>query len=156
MYAALEDGTREWLDELGEVSVDALVWQPFRDGHSVGSVILHIAEVEVYWIEEVAAGRPMSEADLQRFLSAEIRQYDVSWPKAPAQPLDYYLGMLKDVRQRTLATLRELNDPTGVISWRNETVTLRWILAHVVEHESYHGGQAVLLRLMWDKRGAND
>jgi uncharacterized damage-inducible protein DinB len=33
----------------------------------------------------------------------------------------------------------------------NRTCTVRWILHHVIEHESYHLGQAVLLSLMRER-----
>jgi uncharacterized damage-inducible protein DinB len=29
--------------------------------------------------------------------------------------------------------------------------TARWVLGHVVQHDSYHGGQAVLLSLLYDQ-----
>ena len=32
--------------------------------------------------------------------------------------------------------------------------TLRWLLHHVITHEAYHGGQAVLLSIMKQKLGA--
>jgi len=33
--------------------------------------------------------------------------------------------------------------------------TYRWIVAHLVQHDSYHGGQAVLLHETWKKLSAS-
>ncbi len=150
LLASLDDSTREWRDELGDVPVDAITWQPFPGGHSIGGILLHIAEVEAYWIEEFAAGHKLSKEDQERFMSEQILQYDVQWPTPPAQPLSHYYGILDEVRQRTYRRMSEVNTPERVYERRDETYTMRWILSHVVQHDSYHGGQAVLLKLIWE------
>jgi uncharacterized damage-inducible protein DinB len=45
-------------------------------------------------------------------------------------------------------------DPIKVVvpEGSDEGATLRWILAHVVGHDSYHGGQAVLMRDLFDAK----
>ncbi|OGF56917.1 MAG: hypothetical protein A2Z21_07395 [Candidatus Fraserbacteria bacterium RBG_16_55_9] len=157
LTAMLEDGTREWREELGEVPDDAVVWQPFPNGHSIGAILLHIADVEVHWIETVAAGKPRSPEELKLFLSDETDQEAVQWPKPPARPLLYYFELHNGVRQRTLKTLKQFNNPEQISarqrrdgsSWE---FTLRWILHHVITHEAYHGGQAVLLSLEYSRR----
>jgi len=151
LLATLQEGTNEIREELGDVPEDAIVWQPYDKGHSIGGVLLHNAEAEAYWFEEVAAGRDLSAEELAEVLSEEIRQYEYSWPVPPRKPLAYYYSIADRVRERTIQTLRELNNPMRVSTRPNDTCTLRWILAHVVGHESYHGGQAVLLKVLWEK-----
>jgi len=87
LAAALEDGTREWREELGRVSPDALVWQPFPGGHSIGALILHNIDVEAYWIEQFCAGKNRPEGEERLLLSEETHQYSVEWPKPPKKPL---------------------------------------------------------------------
>lgn len=56
LLAAMQRNTQNYRDNLGRVGVDALRWSPFDDGHNIGAVLLHIADVEAYWIEQVGAG----------------------------------------------------------------------------------------------------
>lgn len=153
LAATLVDGTREWREELESVSEEAVCWQPFPDGHSIGGLILHIAEVEAWWFEEVAMGKPLSPEELAELRSADIEQYAIRWPKLEPQPVDELFALHDRIRRRSLETLKAFTDVAGRRTrekWDYE-VTLRWILAHVVEHESYHGGQAVLLKLLHEK-----
>ncbi len=159
MAAMLEDGTREWREEIGEVPDEAVAWQPHPGGHSIGAEILHIAEVEVWWIEVTTAGKEISEAEWKELRSKEIQQYKGQWPDLKPQPVAGLYAIHDRIRARTLETLKTLNEVESRRTrskWDIE-VTVRWILAHVVQHESYHGGQAVLLKMMWDRlNGAAD
>ncbi len=152
LMAVLEDGTREWREEIGQISDDAVVWQPFERGHSIGALILHIADVERFWIEQVAGGRQPTPEELAELLSNETDQDAVHWPTPPKLPLSWYFRKHDTVRQRTLKLAETLTEPERVHSFKYGQRTLRWILGHVVQHESYHGGQAVLLSLMYDRR----
>lgn len=147
--AGLDSATAKWRQEIEELPDEAITWQPFPNGHSIGAVLFHLADCEGYWIQEVAAGRPLTQDEMDRFLSEATDQYDVRWPTPPAEPLAWYYDQLDEVRAHTHATVRELADPTRVGRSRSgREMTLRWILHHLTCHESYHGGQMVLLSLL--------
>lgn len=150
---ALDDGTREWREELGNVDEDAIVWQPTPGFHSIGALILHIADVEVWWLHVVLGGRPYPEALRKKLLSEDTNQDDVQWPTPPRMPLAEYFAIHDEVRRGTAEVLSQPFDPKGV--YENERyrsrMTNRWILSHTLTHESYHGGQAVLLALMHER-----
>ncbi len=157
LLAMLDDGTNEWREELcedGEITPEAIIWQPFKEGHSIGAIILHIADVEAFWIEEVAAQRPRDEEEFKRLLSEETQQMSVKWPVPPQKPLSWYWEQHDAIRKRTHKTVRELADPliTRFRPNRNSYYTLRWILHHVITHEAYHGGQAVLCALQYSRK----
>jgi hypothetical protein len=42
LMAALEDSSKEWLSNLGEVPDEAVTWQLYKDGPSIGGIILHM------------------------------------------------------------------------------------------------------------------
>jgi uncharacterized damage-inducible protein DinB len=148
LLAMLDDATKEWTEELGTVDDEAIIWQPFADGHSIGALMLHIADVEAYWIQQIGAGKQRSAEELKAFLSEETNQYAVQWPAPPAQPLEWYLQQLRRVREATRQTVLAINDPDHIGVRRDTQFTLRWLLSHVISHEAYHGGQAVFLALM--------
>lgn len=154
LLAMLDATTIEWRGELEmeEVSEDAIVWQPFPNGHSIGALILHIVDVEAYWLYQIAAGKERTQEEKDRLLSDATQQDAVSWPVPPRQPLAWYFAQLDAIRERTRQTIRELNNPEHLGSRRDTEFTLRWLLFHVIAHEAYHGGQAVLLSLQYARR----
>jgi uncharacterized damage-inducible protein DinB len=154
LVSALQDGTREWREELGDVSIEEIVWQPYKQGHSIGAVILHMIDVEAFWVETAALGRERDPDEIRELLSEETDQYGFNWVVPPRQPLSYYLELQDRVRARTLESIKSFPDPATVIDregW-SSALTVRWILNHVVAHEAYHGGQAVMLKAMYERR----
>jgi uncharacterized damage-inducible protein DinB len=146
--ATLQDGTREWRDELGDPDPRLIVWQPYPKSHSIGGVLLHIAEVEAYWFEEFCLGRTISPEESLTYMSSEIDQYGGSWPTPPEEPIAYYYDLLDKVRARTLESFKNFPAPEFVKEREWESTTMRWVVGHVIQHESYHAGQAVLLHEM--------
>ena len=141
----LADATREWREYLVDVEPEALVYQPFPGGHSMGAVMLHMADVEAYWIENFLLGLDRDPAELKEFLSEETKQDEVDWPTPPLKPLSYYFDLQDRVRERTLRNLAKLPEPGFRKDRREYTATAGWVVNHVIGHESYHGGQVVLL-----------
>ena len=155
LLAMLDDATEEWRWELADLKVEdeALVWQPFPGGYSIGAILLHMADVESYWIEEVAAGRPFSPANEAVRAARDADQYKLEWAAPAAEPLAWYLEIANGARKRTKEIVRELADPLHAgLKDNGETCTLRWILSHVIQHEAYHGGQVVMLAVEFQKR----
>jgi uncharacterized damage-inducible protein DinB len=153
LLAMLDDVTKKWTHELGRVSKEAIVWQPRPEGHSIGAIILHIADVEAFWLHQVGAGETLSEAHSRLFLSQETQQYAGKWPTPPKRPLSWYLEQHRAIRERTHTFVRNLNNPEHVGHIGEREFTLRWLLHHVISHEAYHGGQAVLLASLYSTRG---
>jgi uncharacterized damage-inducible protein DinB len=146
LLAVLEDGTREWKGELDEVDTDLICWQAFPNGYSIGAQLLHIAHVEAYWIEEFCLGREISAEESKQCMRDEIQQDQVIWPAPPKEPLSYYYEILDGIRARTLESVKLFEPPQTVKDSRWGTMTLAWVLSHVAQHDSYHGGQAVALK----------
>jgi uncharacterized damage-inducible protein DinB len=152
LLAAIDDNTDHWRRELGRVAVDAVVWQPVENGHSIGALMLHMADVEAFWLHEVAAGAPIPESDQKLFLSKETEQYKGIWPRPPRQPLSWYFDQQDRIRARTHQLLASQNDPAQPCRYRTREFTLRWLVEHVITHEAYHAGQAVLLASLHAKQ----
>ncbi len=157
LLAMLEDGTREWRDELiwrpsgrADPSEEKILWQPFPNGHSIGGLILHIAGVEIYWLHYLACGYKPSQEEQSLLMAEEIDVDRVYWPTPPRRPLEWYFDQHDRIRARTHALISALDDPAREYDWHDGRVTLRWMLHHVVSHEAYHGGQAVLLALQYE------
>ncbi len=152
LLAMLDDGTKEWREELGDVPEEAVVWQPFPHGHNIGALILHIADAESFWFQEVAAGQHRASEELKTLLSEETDQYAINWPTPPKKPLSWYFEQHDRIRKESRRTIRQLASPEHIGRRGEREFTLRWVLHHVITHEAYHGGQAVLLALQYANR----
>lgn len=142
------DGTREWRDELGDVDEDTIVWRCYPDGYSVGGLILHIIEVEGWWVHEVIAGRKFALPELE-LASGEIDQDNFKWPVPPRKPLSWYYEAQDRVRKDTLEILCSITNPDEERKvGSGHTMSVRWIVQHVFHHEAYHGGQAVMASVL--------
>lgn len=144
MAAILQDGAREWQEELHDgPSEDAIVWQPAPGSHSIGAILLHMMEAETYWIEQICLGRPEDPQEMAE-LHSEGNNVENDWVTPPRKPWSYYMDLYRRYRARTLESLKTLN-PSKIKEHHQNTATFRWVFSHVVQHDSYHGGQIVLL-----------
>ncbi len=155
LCATLQDTTTEWRAELmrEELSPEAVTWRPRPGGQSIGAIMLHLIDVEVFWIEEAVLGRT-PDPDEQKLLMVEETNVDQGiWPEPPAQPLSWYFALHDRIRTRTLASIKDWPAPDADIRLpgRDHRYTPRWVLGHVIQHEAYHGGQIVLLTDLWER-----
>ena len=150
LLAALNDSTREWRENLGTPTVEAMTWQSVPNGHSIGALLLHIIDCEAYWLETFVAGQSRPEGEEALLLCHETKQDDALWPVPPSKPLEWYFELHDKIRQRVFDAVRGI-DPTKTYGEGEFSCTFRWVVAHLVEHDSYHGGQAVLLHEEWKK-----
>lgn len=151
LLSLLANTTNEWREMLAVVPPDLVVRQLHADGHSIGAVLLHIADVEGFWLHEGFSGQVRPPEVVDALLSKETDQAHVHWPTPPAETVEWYYARLDAVRARTLDLARTLRSADQVLmhpARLGKTYTARWLLGHVVTHEAYHGGQAVLLSLM--------
>lgn len=151
LLSLLTQTTEEWREMLGNVPLALLVRQLHANAHSIGAVLLHIADVEGYWLHEAIEGQVRPPEVTAALLSNETDQYQGVWPAPPPEPLKWYFAQLDAVRQLTLTLAQTLHSADQILihpARPDKTYTARWFLGHVITHEAYHGGQAVLLSLM--------
>lgn len=145
--AILQDGTQEWRGEIdNDLDADFMVWQPHPGMHSIGAVMLHIIGIEIVWFERMVLGLPISVEERWLFMFDETDVDEWQWPTPPHEPLSWYFELHDRIRARTLEGLKRW--PAADVPFdRNDGAsrTPRWVLGHVIQHEAYHGGQAVLL-----------
>ena len=155
LCAILQDATNEWRWEIDQdLSEDAIVWQPAPDAHSIGALVLHMINAEVFWFEQFALGlNPEPDTEMPSL------EFDIDawrWPTPPRKPLSWYFALQDRIRVRTLENIKKWPAPDTVMEHHGNQVTLRWVLGHVIQHEAYHGGQAVLLSRLWQLKHSPD
>jgi len=152
LLSALDDSTREWRENLEEPTVEAITWRAGEDMYSIGILILHLIDAEDYWFRVIAGGLERDPAETALFMSQELDQYGGRWPIAPAQPISWYYEMQDRFRARAIEAIKGLDPAKQFTRPSGNTFTLRWIVAHVLEHDSYTGGQAVAVHELWRRQ----
>jgi uncharacterized damage-inducible protein DinB len=155
LCAILQDGTREWRGELDpDLSEAAIIWQPYPNTPSIGALILHIISVEISWFERFVLGQPYDEEERKILMVEAIDVDEPRWPVPHQQPLSWYFDLHDRVRARTLEGVKQWPPADTTVDRRGRPCSMRWVFGHVIQHEAYHGGQAVLLNQLW-KRAAS-
>jgi uncharacterized damage-inducible protein DinB len=150
LWATLEDGSREWLENMEPAPTrDAMTWQAYPNSPSVGGILLHMISADKFWISEVALGEELDETHPARAYDVEVDQDSVKWPAPPDQPWEWYLNLYQEGRKGLLESLKRVSGPEKVLTRPSgNSFTVRWILAHLVQHDSYHAGQMIALNEM--------
>ncbi len=112
-------------------------------GTNLIGLVKHLAIVEYGWFCETF-GRP---SDTPPFDPADP---DADLRAEPHETLADIVAYYGRARAAADATIRELAlDDTGT-SWRGTTVSLRWVLVHMIEETARHAGHLDILRELID------
>jgi uncharacterized damage-inducible protein DinB len=113
-----------------------------RNGHSIGSLLYHIALIEADWLyEEVLGGK--WDPKIRALFPQEDRNEDDTLTHVTGQSLDEHLHRLQAVRDELLFHYRKMD----IEDWRRSRkltdydVTPEWVIYHLIEHEAHHRGQ---------------
>lgn len=150
---AWAETTDRWRAGLAGVSDEAVWWQPFRKSHSIGGILLHLADVEGQWFEEGLRGTPRSEHELEMVFGRAERPPIGEWIEPPHWPLAQYFEVLDWIRVRSLAAIRRAGDPDHTFTGPDGPTTIAKAVRFMAYHEAYHAGQAMLHRLHFDWGG---
>lgn len=148
LYAHLElarERTRAVMTGLSTEMLDA------RGGareFSIANHLFHIAGIEFHFIHHVMRGDPKGDGAKSGFAAADLRS-DAAFD-LKGHDLGFYLGKLDEVRARTEAACWELKDEDLDTErddpWVERRCTVRWIFAHLADHEAEHRGIIIDLK----------
>ena len=145
----LEDNRRETKEEaLAGLAPAALDRTPPRSENSIGTLLYHIALIELDWLyTEVLESQPVPEA-LKPLFTLDDRDADGRLSQLQKETLEDHLHRLDLTRQYLLdafrgMTLEEFRRPRSFPKYR---VTAEWVLQHLIQHEAEHRGQIQTLR----------
>ncbi|MBZ0291739.1 MAG: DinB family protein [Anaerolineae bacterium] len=136
--------TRRALDGLDERAVD---WQKTAEGHSIGTLLYHIAAIEIDWL-----GTEVLESKLPSHVwdhfPYEVRDEQDQLMHVPGvsladhwQRLDFTRALLMDTYQQM-----SLEDFRRARVLEAYDVTPEWVLHHLCQHEAEHRDEMIALR----------
>ena len=153
LLASMNDGTREWRENLEDAPEGFSHWRPFPGGVCAGALVLHMAACERWWIDGTVLGLPVDESDLAVAYDSTFDQYDMIVPDPPAQSWGWYMEQYNAHRARTIKDLATVADAKLVRVSRDREYTVEWVVSHILQHDSYHGGQIVMLKTLMEHTG---
>ena len=124
---------------------------------TIGALLLHLAATETYYQLNTFDGMNWDSwpAAVKQKWDAAMNLGDAGRMTIKGHDLDYYLGVLKEVREKSLAEFRKRDDKWLMAVdeqwfWGPTNNYCKWF--HVCEHISHHVGQMAMLRSRADSR----
>ena len=118
--------------------------------NSIGSLLLHLAATDRIYQINTFAGNPLKELpeSYKEKWGAAMELGDAARKTIKGHDLAYYLNLLAEVREQTLAEFRKRDDNWLMTvdktwGWGPTNNYCKWF--HVCEHESNHNGQIKFL-----------
>ena len=144
----LEDARLRTQLIIRDLSLPILDWKPTWGGNSIGTLLYHIAAIEISWLYEEV---------LEQEFSAELKEL-FPYPVRDAQgQLTLVTGVSLEEHQRRLAQTRtllmdvyravSLDDFYRPRSFKDYDVSPEWVLHHLMQHEAEHRGQIGEIKL---------
>lgn len=155
ILAMWRQSTKDWLDNLGEVSDEALIAQSEPDGPSIGAMILHLISCARFWVICEGHGLTVDESHPAIAYDLTMDQYEPYWPTPPRKPFAWYKELFEANKEEIEELVRTQTEPRAICESRGRKFEYRWMLARQVGHDSYHGGQAVLLHERWKLKNSS-
>lgn len=130
-----------------DLSVKSLDFNFDDQSNSIGTLLLHIAALELKFQLDHFFDRPFSEQEIKRFGGAF--PFNMDKRLVDSNPLEYYVDTLKEVRSTTLNEMKKLSD-----EWLEERFVLPnqqslgnhlYLLKHIIHDELCHQGQIKLI-----------
>ena len=148
----LLEGARGRLKEaLTKLEPDWLDWEPYPGGNSVGTLLYHIAAIELDWLycEVLEQEFP---AEAQALLPHPVRDEEGRLFAVANVSLADHLQRLDAARQLLLDVYADLTlaDFRRARQLPQYHVTPEWVLYHLTQHETEHRGQIGEI-LSWSK-----
>lgn len=122
-----------------------------KDANTIGALMLHLAATETYYQLHTFDGMKWDSwsEDIKKKWDPAMELGDAGRATIKGHDRDYYVNILHEVREKTLAEFRKKDDAWFLAAdktwpWGPTNNYCKWF--HVCEHEAHHTGQVALLR----------
>lgn len=145
----MEDSRRLTLETVASLDLAILDWEPEIGGNSIGSLLYHIAGVEMDWLYTEVLEQDPPEEVIALFPS-DMREDDGHLSRRRGEDLTALEHRLAKVRTRLLATYADMSpeDFRRPRSLDEYDVTPEWVLHHLLQDEAVHRGEIGMIKLM--------
>jgi Protein of unknown function (DUF664) len=121
------------------------------NANTIGALMLHLAATEIYYQMNTFDAMKWDSwsEDIKKKWDPAMNLGDAGRKTIKGHDRDYYVGILHDTREKTLAGFRKKDDVWLMAvdkgwPWGPTNNLCKWF--HVCEHEAHHTGQIAMLR----------
>jgi uncharacterized damage-inducible protein DinB len=149
LVSQMDYARRTTLEAVKELTTSELDFLLSDDANSIGALLLHIAAIEKGFQIEIFDGRSPNEQEKAEW-GAPYSLGEKGRRNIKGNPLEFYVGKLDEIRERTLREFASLNDDWLYENrlWDNKLSNNYFIWFHVFEDEINHRGQIRMIRKM--------
>ncbi|HEX7183201.1 MAG TPA: DinB family protein [Thermoanaerobaculia bacterium] len=144
----LEETRRRTKGALKNIDAATLDWAPPQGGNSIGTLLYHIAEIEMDWlyVEVLEQGRLSPEA--QALLPFDAQDGQGNLTAILGVGIEEHLRRLDATRAIFLETFHKMTHEEfrRLRSFEQYDCTPEWVVYHLIQHESEHRGQIKQIR----------
>ncbi|MCK4896644.1 MAG: DinB family protein [Candidatus Heimdallarchaeota archaeon] len=154
-YSMLQEVRERLLSIIDVLAEETLDFTPDeRNFETIGTLLFHIAAIEWSWVFEDIDGLEM---DYENFKHAFALRPDVDIPQLKGKKKQFYLNQMKEVREEVFQRLTKFSDEDldNIVETKAYKFSIEWILFHIIEHETMHIGQILLLKRLYEKQSFN-
>ena len=141
MLEEIKDQITGEIKDLTQEQTDFLIDE---QANSIGAMIMHLAATEAYFQVESLEGRTWTEEEAA-YWSVATGLGETSREKLKGKPIQHYLDIWDEVRQKTLEGLKQKDD-AWFASDIDENMNFHWAWFHVLDHSANHMGQIALVK----------
>ena len=152
--SGMEEVRNQLIEAVKNIPNDIIGKPAFLGAHSIGGLVLHIGEAEWFWMQMVVSGHKLTEED--RAAACWDILDEIDRVSSRGFSTEFCLLEIEKIRNQTRDVLFSFNDSDleRIISFERRGKTtehsLRWILHHLIDHESQHKGQILMLKRLMD------
>ena len=153
---ALADARSRTLARLEGLPPEALDWTPPAGENAIGTLLYHIAAIEMDWYMAEVLELTDYPADVMAHFPLDVRDDQGRLTPCAGLDLAAHLARLTMIRERLLATFREMSadEFRRIRRLADYDVTPEWVLHHLMQHEAEHRGEIGLIRLLAERHFA--
>ncbi|MBQ4819919.1 DUF664 domain-containing protein [Aquimarina sp. MMG016] len=111
----------------------------------IGALVMHLAAAEKIYQNMTFENRRFNDEEKEQW-QAGLSLGEEAREKFQGKPISYYLDIYKEVRKKTIEELKKRNDEWLEKSWPGAPMNNHFAWFHVMEHQSSHLGQILMLK----------
>jgi len=150
---ALQDARQRSLDSFKGLNDQTLNWVLDVATNSIGTLLYHIAAVEMSWLYEDILGADDFPPEIDSLMKYDVREDGGKLTPVINESLTSHLDRLSKCRQYLLSAFEgmsvdEFRRPRKMNDYE---VTPEWVIHHLMQHEAEHRGQIGEIRGMAER-----
>lgn len=147
----LEDARQRTRNEMTHIDATMIDKVGGSNDHSIGSLLYHIAAIEISWLAEEVAVENQMPKDVWDHFPFDVRNDEGKLTSVKGVNMEEHWQRLDYTRQLLLRvykpmSLEEFRRPRHFEAY---DVTPEWVLHHLMQHEAGHREEMCILRDMW-------